>query len=35
MCVPSNFDDETRSIDLPLMLRLSSKESNEWAADIC
>ena len=26
MCVPSNFDDETRSIDVPLMLSSGSKE---------
>ena len=35
MCVPSNFDDETRSIDVPLMLSSGSKEYNEWAVDIC
>ena len=35
MCVPSNFDDETRSIDVPLTLSSGSKEYNEWAADIC
>ena len=27
--------DEARSIDVPLMLSSGSKESNEWAVDIC
>ena len=35
MCVPSNFDDKTCSIDGLLMLSSGSKESNEWAVDIC
>ena len=34
MCVPSNFDDETSSIDVPLMLSSGSKGYNEWAVDI-